>query len=197
MRHGERRGVRVTFVTVAALLVLVASCLVGGLRLLGGTARQSSGEGMLAGGAGDLVGEPGETLTGGGDAYDEGGGVDPSAREESAAPSGEDQGLLSAPTSSEDGTPDAASGTSRQSGDVQQVATRLLASYRDAGNCVLASSGYLDLFGSVWGCVVRGDRWVDICIVSETEEGSSCEVRVMRLDEDEVAESLGGVGDEE
>lgn len=77
-------------------------------------------------------------------------------------------------------------------GDLQQVAVDLLTSYRDAQDCVLASSGYLDLFGSVWGCVVRGGDWVDICVVSEYEEGKACQVCVLRLERDEALEALSG-----
>lgn len=73
-------------------------------------------------------------------------------------------------------------------GEAEQVATRLLSSYREAGNCALASSGYLDLFGSVWGCVVQGDGWVDVCIVSE--EGSDSRVAVLRLEGAAVAREL-------
>lgn len=74
-------------------------------------------------------------------------------------------------------------------GEVEQVATRLLASYRDGDPCVLASSGYLDLLGSVWGCVVQGDGWVDVCVVSE--EGDMCRTCVMRLDAGQVGTLVG------
>jgi hypothetical protein len=73
-------------------------------------------------------------------------------------------------------------------GDVGQIATRLLVSYRSEGSCVLAHAGYLDLLGCVWGCVVRGDRWVDICVVSQRDDG--CQVDVTRLDVDEVEDEL-------
>lgn len=71
-------------------------------------------------------------------------------------------------------------------GTVEQVATYLLTSYRDAGDCVLADAGYLDLLGLVWGCVVRGDGWVDVCVVFEGQDESSCAVRVLRLEAAEV-----------
>lgn len=75
---------------------------------------------------------------------------------------------------------------STMEGSVEQVATRLLTSYRDAGDCVLADAGYLDLLGLVWGCVVRGDEWVDVCVVFEGQDASSCTVRVLRLEAAEV-----------
>ena len=80
--------------------------------------------------------------------------------------------------------------TRRESGSLEQVATRLLGSYRDAGSCVLARSGFVDLTGSVWSCVVQGDGWTDVCIVCTTEEADICELRVLRLEADEMAELL-------
>lgn len=81
--------------------------------------------------------------------------------------------------------------TSVEAGEVEQVATRLLCSYRDAGDCVLSSSGYLDLLGSVWGCVVAGDGWVDVCVVSRMAEDGSCQVSVLHMDADEVGSVMG------
>lgn len=76
-----------------------------------------------------------------------------------------------------------------EAGEVEQVATRLLASYRDERDCALAEAGYLDLLGSVWGCVVQGDQWVDICVIEQVDE-AFCRVHVMRLDASEVAKEL-------
>lgn len=84
--------------------------------------------------------------------------------------------------------------TTTMEGSVEQVATRLLASYRDAGDCVLADAGYLDLLGLVWGCVVQGDGWVDVCAVFEGQDASTCVVRVLRFDADEVEGLLGEEG---
>jgi hypothetical protein len=82
-----------------------------------------------------------------------------------------------------------------EAGEVEQVATRLLTSYRDQRDCVLAEAGYLDLLGSVWGCVVQGDQWVDVCVIEQVDE-ASCQVHVMRFDASEVAKELdaGAVG---
>lgn len=77
-----------------------------------------------------------------------------------------------------------------EEGDLGQVATRLLRAYRDAGGCVLARSGYLDLTGSAWGCVVQGDGWTDVCVVCATAEEGVSELRVMRLDADEMTDLL-------
>ena len=61
-----------------------------------------------------------------------------------------------------------------EAGEVEQVATRLLTSYRDERDCVLAEAGYLDLLGSV---------------IEQVDE-ASCWVHVMRLDASEVAKEL-------
>lgn len=74
-----------------------------------------------------------------------------------------------------------------RAGDLEQVATHLLTSYRDAHDCVLVSSGYLDLLGAVWGCVVQGDGWVDVCIVAHDAVAGRCRVSVLHMDADELA----------
>ena len=79
-------------------------------------------------------------------------------------------------------------GLSYEEGEVEQVATRLLCTDRDRGDCVLASSGYLDLFGSVWGCVVEGDGWADVCLVVQADEGRVCQVSVTHLDARELVQ---------
>ncbi len=75
-----------------------------------------------------------------------------------------------------------------EKGSVEQVATHLLSSYQERGDCVLASSGYVDLLGSAWSCVVQGGDWVDVCTVFEDTDTATCEVRVLRLEADEVRE---------
>lgn len=84
-----------------------------------------------------------------------------------------------------------------EEGTVEQVAYRLLASYRDSGDCTLADAGYLDLLGSVWGCVVGGDGWSEVCVVWAHDGESSCTVRVLRIDSAEVRQVFGeGDGDQ-
>ena len=79
-----------------------------------------------------------------------------------------------------------------EEGEVPQVAGQLLQSYKDRGDCVLAQAGYLDLFGSVWGCVINGGSWVDVCLVSDAGGGES-HLSVVHLDaKDVAAELLGG-----
>lgn len=73
-------------------------------------------------------------------------------------------------------------------GDIEHVARDILTSYRDEGDCVLAQSGYLDLFGTVWSCVVYGGSWADVCVVDEMEDGKHCQLRVLHLSSSELAE---------
>jgi len=83
---------------------------------------------------------------------------------------------------------------SREAGELEQVATRLLGSYRDAGNCALAYAGYIDLVGSVWACAVVGDGWSDVCVVQKLSSEVS-EVRVLRIGAEEMTGVLAGQGD--
>lgn len=78
-------------------------------------------------------------------------------------------------------------------GEVEQAATRLLSSYREAGDCVLASFGYLDLVGSVWSCTVQGDGWVDVCVIGRLDD-ETCELSVLHMDRDEMAELFSDEG---
>lgn len=64
--------------------------------------------------------------------------------------------------------------------EVDVVARSLLGRYQDEGACLLVSAGYLDLLGNVWGCVVEGPGWIDLCIVEKrAQEGST--TRSVRL----------------
>lgn len=68
---------------------------------------------------------------------------------------------------------------------------RLVESYGQRRDCVPTWSGYLDLFGNAWGMVVRGPRWVDICIIQEHEGDAMSKVTIIHMDADEWEASLG------
>lgn len=68
------------------------------------------------------------------------------------------------------------------SGDLPTVAQGLVLDYRSQGNCLLRHAGYLDLLGNVWGCVVQGPKWVDVCVVSQGNGESESVVRIERLE---------------
>lgn len=78
----------------------------------------------------------------------------------------------------------------RMEGSIEQVVPSMLASYRDGEPAVLAAQGALDLFGQVWGLVVRGGDWVEVCVVSEDEGGESCQVQVLRIEAEDVERVL-------
>ena len=76
-------------------------------------------------------------------------------------------------------------------GEVAAVASGVLEEYAARGDCALAEAGYLGILGDVWGCVVYGGDWSEVCVVrkSATEES---EVLTWRIDAEELA---GVVGD--
>lgn len=69
---------------------------------------------------------------------------------------------------------------------------RLVEEYGARGDCVMAQAGYLDLSGSVWGCVMQGGGWVDICVVRDVEGGKGSCVVVWHMDADAAEEALAG-----
>lgn len=85
------------------------------------------------------------------------------------------------------GAADVERSTSEQ--DVEREAARALEELVARGDCVLVRSGYLDLSGRVWGCVVQGAGWAEVRLVSEGASGS--EVVVLRMDADDARSALG------
>ena len=76
-----------------------------------------------------------------------------------------------------------------------QEAQLLMQAYKKRNDCVLVTADYLDLFGRVWGCVVQGDRWVDVCIVSA--EGEHSKLKITRMDPDAWKEEMTDVSGKE
>lgn len=77
---------------------------------------------------------------------------------------------------------------------LEEEATRVLGRRRQEGNCVVARSGYLDLSGRVWGCVLQGDGWSEVIVVLEGD-GDGCDVLSCRMDAREVdATAILGTG---
>jgi hypothetical protein len=75
--------------------------------------------------------------------------------------------------------------------DLQEGVALVLRGYRDRGDCALAQAGVLDLTGRIWGCVVQGDQWVDVCVVSEPQDHEGCELAVLHLTAQEAQDMLG------
>lgn len=77
---------------------------------------------------------------------------------------------------------------------LEEEAARVLGRRRQEGNCVVARSGYLDLSGRVWGCVLQGDGWSEVIVVLEGD-GDGCDVLSCRMDAREVdADAILGTG---
>lgn len=73
---------------------------------------------------------------------------------------------------------------------VAEEGVEVLEEYEARGGCVLAQSGYLDLLGRSWGCVIQGEGWVDICVVQEGRDGEGSTLSVIHMDSDDVAREL-------
>ena len=65
---------------------------------------------------------------------------------------------------------------------MEATSRELVYRYRDEADCLLRQAGYLDLLGGVWGCVVEGPGWVDVCVVREQEQDERCMVSVARME---------------
>ena len=74
-----------------------------------------------------------------------------------------------------------------------EEAQTILVGYRQRKDRVLVRAGYVDLVGQAWSCVIQGDGWVDICVVRETDVGSS-KVSVSRIENSMWEESLNAEG---
>ena len=77
-----------------------------------------------------------------------------------------------------------------EAASLEEGASQLLGEYSQDSACALAQSGYLDLQGHVWGCVVTGGGWADICIVRQDASGEAAQVYCWRIDQGSVAWGL-------
>ena len=53
---------------------------------------------------------------------------------------------------------------------IQNEAQSILEGYQQRADCVLVYSGYLDIAGNVWGCLVNGGNWSELVTVSDQGE---------------------------
>ena len=74
---------------------------------------------------------------------------------------------------------------------VCECAAGLLEERRVRRDCVIARAGYLDLLGRTWGCVLQGNGWVEVCLVTEAPDGRGSSVGVWRMDAADVARETG------
>ncbi|MBM6774270.1 hypothetical protein [Olsenella profusa] len=75
---------------------------------------------------------------------------------------------------------------------VTEEAAHVLEERRAAGDCVVTWSGYLDLAGRTWGCVLQGSGWVELAVVREGPGGDGSEVVTLVMDEEDVEARVGG-----
>lgn len=74
---------------------------------------------------------------------------------------------------------------------LEDEAKRTLELWRGQGGCVVARSGYLDLSGKVWGCVLQGQGWAEVVVIWEGASGSGSEVLSLRMEASELEGVLG------
>ena len=53
---------------------------------------------------------------------------------------------------------------------IQDEAQSVLESYPQRADCVLVYSGYIDLAGNVWSCLVNGGNWSELVTISDQGE---------------------------
>ncbi len=91
---------------------------------------------------------------------------------------------------------------------LEDAAAAVLTGYESQGDVALHYSGYLDLLGNTWACLVAGPSWVEVAVVEDggaqgdavgahSQEGP-CELSVMRLGQQAIEEGqeqdVGEVG---
>ena len=53
---------------------------------------------------------------------------------------------------------------------IQDEAQSVLENYQQRADCVLVYSGYIDLAGNVWSCLVNGGNWSELVTISDQGE---------------------------
>lgn len=53
---------------------------------------------------------------------------------------------------------------------IQDEAQSVLEGYQQRADCVLVYSGYIDLAGNVWSCLINGGNWSDLVTISDQGE---------------------------
>ncbi|MDM8270359.1 hypothetical protein [Thermophilibacter provencensis] len=90
---------------------------------------------------------------------------------------------------------DAAPGRERYESELGLVdeASRILEERAGVADSVVVRSGYLDLSGKVWACVLQGEGYVEVLMVSESPGGAGSEVVSWSMDVEDAA-ALAGAG---
>lgn len=74
------------------------------------------------------------------------------------------------------------SGSWEVSLSLPDAGSQLIQEYQELHDCSLVRSGYLDLFGNVWGMAVQGAGWSEVCVIQEKEGDQSCVVTLFYMD---------------
>lgn len=72
-------------------------------------------------------------------------------------------------------------------------AARVLEERASDADSIVVRSGYLDLSGKVWACVLQGEGSVEVLMVSESSGGAGSEVVSWSMDAEDAA-ALAGAG---
>ncbi len=96
--------------------------------------------------------------------------------------------------------------TWRVDASLEATCAQVLGAYESQGDVELHQSGYLDLLGNTWACLVAGPSWVEVALVQDgggdTGEvgahsyGGPCTLSVMRLGQQAIEQGQG-VGEAE
>ena len=64
-----------------------------------------------------------------------------------------------------------------------QLTTQVLDQYKSIPNIQIETSGYLDLYGCVWGCLLRNNTsWVDMVLVEGDDHNETSFLTIIRFE---------------
>lgn len=76
----------------------------------------------------------------------------------------------------------------------EAVQKEVLTVYQNLGEVALKRSGYQDLMGHVWMCVVQHPRWVDVVRIDKQTDAAKCRLQKLRLAKDAWEEEARAAG---
>ncbi len=91
--------------------------------------------------------------------------------------------------------------TWRVDASLEATCAQVLGAYESQGDVELHQSGYLDLLGNTWACLVAGPSWVEVALVQDGggdtgevgahSHGGPCTLSVMRLGQQAIEQGRG------
>lgn len=76
----------------------------------------------------------------------------------------------------------------------EAVQKEVLTVYQNVSEVALKRSGYQDLMGHVWMCVVQHPRWVDVVRIDKQTDAAKCRLQKLRLAKDAWEEEARAAG---